>query len=101
MEGSGIISKVLNATSLWDDLKYDSLCAFSYAKPHRVSYSQMNVKVNEITGLLVLPSSDHADADDGNLSLKMILDIAIDAPDEDGLLNWLSVTIDPDEGRTY
>ena len=97
MEGSGIMSKVLNATSLWDDLKYDSLCAFSYAKPHCVSYSQMNVKVNEITGLLV-PSTD---ADDGNLSLKMILDIAIDAPDEDGLLNWLSLTIDPDEGRTY
>ena len=56
------------------------------------------VKVNEITGLLVLPSTD---ADDGNLSLKMILDIAIDAPDEDGLLNWLSLTIDPDEDRTY
>lgn len=56
------------------------------------------VKVNEITGLLVLPSTD---ADDGNLSLKMILNIAIDAPDEDGLLNWLSLTIDPDEDRTY
>ena len=56
------------------------------------------VKVNGITGLLVLPSTD---ADDGNLSLKMILDIAIDAPDEDGLLNWLSLTIDPDEDRTY
>ena len=56
------------------------------------------VKVNGMTGLLVLPSTD---ADDGNLSLKMILDIAIDAPDEDGLLNWLSLTIDPDEGRTY
>ena len=56
------------------------------------------VKVNEITGLLVLPSTD---ADDGNLSLKMILDIAIDAPDEDGLLNWLSLMIDPDEDRTY
>lgn len=94
MEGSDIMSKVLNATSSWDDLKYDSLCAFSYAKPYCVSYSRMNVKVNEITGLL-LPSTD---ADDGNLSLKMILDIAIDAPDEDGFLNWLRLTIDPEEG---
>jgi len=94
MEGSGIMSKVLNATSSWDDLKYDPLCAFSYAKPHCVSYSQMNVKVNEITGLL-LPSTD---ADDWNLSLKIIFDIPIDAPDEDGLLNWLRLAIDSDEG---
>ena len=53
----------------------------------------MNVKVNEITGLL-LPSTD---ADDWNLSLK-ILAIPIDAPDEDGFLNWMGLAIDPDEG---
>jgi inosine-uridine nucleoside N-ribohydrolase len=90
--GTGIISKVLCATASWDDLKYDPMCAFSYAMPQSISYSKMHIKVNEETGLLLLPT---AVEEDGYSTVKIIVDVTIDT--EEGFLNWLSVGIDHDK----
>ena len=96
-KGTGILSKVLNATTSWDDLKYDPLCAFSYAMPQSISYSKMHIKVNEETGLLTRASSMGDEEEDGNDSagVNIIVDVTIDT--EEGFLKWLSVGIDHDK----
>eukprot|EP00565_Helicotheca_tamesis_P008724 CAMPEP_0185733978 /NCGR_PEP_ID=MMETSP1171-20130828/21045_1 /TAXON_ID=374046 /ORGANISM="Helicotheca tamensis, Strain CCMP826" /LENGTH=333 /DNA_ID=CAMNT_0028403847 /DNA_START=97 /DNA_END=1096 /DNA_ORIENTATION=- len=49
---TGLISKILRADADYGHFKYDPLCAFSYAHPHKFQSKQIAVEVNSSTGLV-------------------------------------------------
>jgi len=95
-EGNGVISKVLLADSSWDDLKFDSLCAFAYAKYYApngaINCKTLSVSVDNNTGLLLAPASDqHDDA----IKIKFVTDISVN--DDFGFLAWFGEAIEAEQ----
>ncbi|GFH43637.1 hypothetical protein CTEN210_00110 [Chaetoceros tenuissimus] len=63
-KSQGILSKVFEVESSWDNLKYDPVSAFVLAHSTSsdiVTMKTMEVKVDEQTGLLVSSESNHAE----------------------------------------
>ncbi len=64
-KGNGVISKVLSADASWDNLKYDLLCAFAYAKyevPNGAIESEiLNLSIDANSGLLSKPTFHTSD----------------------------------------
>jgi len=90
----GLIEKVLNANSGWDDLKFDPVCAFAYANPNNRKVETLELKISPKNdppygSLLLQPES----GDSNTLKLKFVTDVTIDS-DDGGFLQWLTEAIE-------
>ena len=75
-KSQGILSKVFEVESSWDNLKYDPVSAFVLAHSTSsdiVSMKAMEVKVDEQTGLLVSSESNNAE----NVSINFVDEVKI------------------------
>jgi inosine-uridine nucleoside N-ribohydrolase len=84
---NGILSKLFHINSSFHSLKYDALCAFSYARPDEVCIRKIHVDIDVKSGLLIPPSDDQ----ESTAGINFVVDIALEG--ENGFLAWLQESI--------
>ncbi len=96
-EGNGVISKILQANDSWGSLKYDPLCAFTYANRNisngAFEIEEIAMSVDGKTGLL-LPPSKFSDT----FQVKFVTDITVNGSDC-SFMAWLGKAIEAENNE--